>query len=171
MNEWISTEERLPEERVWVLGFLEYPDIVDGPYVETVRIVKGITKEERKILQEKGDKRGFQYSMGDVVDGNNSLPYVWLTTNCSKYHGSEIIAWMPMPKLFKEPTFTITKRCMCCRKFVRIEVLEEDYKKYVNGALIQNAFPNMRVADREFLISGICEDCQNDIFIEDDEEV
>ena len=170
MSEWISTEERLPEEKVWVLGFLEYPGAVDGSYVEPVQIVKGITKEEREILREKGDKRGFQYYMGDVVDGVNALPYEWQGTGSAKYCGSSIIAWMPMPKPFKEPTFTITKKCVCCRKFVRIEVLKESYKKYKKGALIQDAFPDMRIADREFLISGICENCQNDIFIEDDEE-
>jgi hypothetical protein len=63
------------------------------------------------------------------------------------------------------------KKCVFCHRFVEIEMSAEGYKKYIEGALIQDAFPNMRIADREFLISGICEDCQNDIFIEDDEEV
>lgn len=66
----------------------------------------------------------------------------------------------------------ITKKAKCvfCHKLVEIKMPAEGYKKYVEGALIQDAFPNMRIADREFLISGICENCQNDIFIEDDEE-
>ena len=63
------------------------------------------------------------------------------------------------------------KKCVICHRFVEIKMFAEGYKKYIEGALIQDAFPDMRIADREFLISGICEDCQKDIFIEDDEEV
>ena len=31
-------------------------------------------------------------------------------------------------------------------------------------------FPTCSVETREFIISGMCRNCQNDIFIEDDEE-
>ena len=62
------------------------------------------------------------------------------------------------------------KKCVFCHKFVEIKMPVEGYKKYIEGALVQDAFPEMRVEDREFLISGICEDCQNDIFGENDEE-
>lgn len=62
------------------------------------------------------------------------------------------------------------KKCVFCHKFVEIEMSAEGYKKYIEGALVQDAFPEMRVEDREFLISGICEDCQKYVFGEDDEE-
>ena len=162
MNEWISTEEKLPEEKVWVLGFLDYPGSIDGSHVEPVQIVKGITEEERKILREKGDKRGFQYYMGDV-DDVNALPYEWEGTGGYKYHGSDIIAWMPMPKPFKEQIIKKVKRCAFCHKFVEIKMPTEDYKKYIEGAPVQDAFPYMKIADREFLISGVCKDCQNNL--------
>ncbi len=63
------------------------------------------------------------------------------------------------------------KKCVICHDFVEIEMSAEGYKKYIEGALIQDAFPNMRVEDREFLISGICKNCQKDIFDRRDEEV
>jgi len=37
------------------------------------------------------------------------------------------------------------------------------------GKLIQDAMPDVSAENREFLISGICPDCQKEIFITDDE--
>ncbi len=37
---------------------------------------------------------------------------------------------------------------------------------YKNGALIQDAFPEMSADDREILISGICKKCQDETFEE-----
>ncbi len=66
----------------------------------------------------------------------------------------------------------ITKKAKCvfCHKFVEIKMPVDGYQKYLEGELVQRAFPNMKVEDREFLISGICKDCQKSIFGEDDDE-
>lgn len=39
------------------------------------------------------------------------------------------------------------------------------------GKLIQEAMPDVSAENREFLISGICPDCQKNIFTDDDEDV
>ena len=36
-----------------------------------------------------------------------------------------------------------------------IPVTEEQIQAYMNGALIQNAFPNLSADDREFIMTGI----------------
>ena len=36
-----------------------------------------------------------------------------------------------------------------------IPVTEEQVQAYMNGALIQNAFPNLSADDREFIMTGI----------------
>lgn len=66
---------------------------------------------------------------------------------------------------------TIKRTCPFCGCQSEVEVPTEGVKKYQAGAYVQDAFPTCSVETREFIISGMCRDCQNDIFIEDDEEV
>ena len=59
---------------------------------------------------------------------------------------------------------TITNRCPFCGQTHEVEV---DYRSFINwqcGELAQNAFPHLTAEEREQLISGICPDCQRDIF-------
>lgn len=65
----------------------------------------------------------------------------------------------------------INKMCPFCRGLTTIIVEQEAYNNYINGALVQDAFPHMDLTDRETLISGMCPDCQADFFCEEDEEV
>lgn len=39
-----------------------------------------------------------------------------------------------------------------------LDVTEEQFYAYQNGALIQNAFPHLSADDREFILSGITPD-------------
>ena len=39
-----------------------------------------------------------------------------------------------------------------------IEVTDEQVQAYMDGALIQNAFPNLSAGDREFIKTGITEE-------------
>lgn len=59
---------------------------------------------------------------------------------------------------------TVVVKCPFCGAETVINVPVEGIKKYKDGALIQNAFPNMTAEEREVLISGICFECQKKVF-------
>lgn len=55
--------------------------------------------------------------------------------------------------------------CPFCGTDTAIEVDADGYFAWkYEGELIQNALPNLDPSKRELLISGICEDCQKNIF-------
>lgn len=54
---------------------------------------------------------------------------------------------------------------------VDLPITEEQLKAYTQGALLQNAFPNLSAADREFIKSGITDAEWKDMFGGDAEEV
>lgn len=59
----------------------------------------------------------------------------------------------------------ITKVCPFCGKITAIEVTEEQmFAYFFTDELVQNIFPEMEASTREVLISGICKDCQKEIF-------
>lgn len=62
----------------------------------------------------------------------------------------------------------IITRCTICNKKVQIEVTEDQYnelKKPRNERrLIQEILPDHTLEEREMLISGICNECFNDMF-------
>ena len=60
-------------------------------------------------------------------------------------------------------------RCPFCGNVTLLSVVEEDFQKWQGGALIQDAMPYMDRESRETLISGICLECQKDVF-DDDED-
>jgi len=53
----------------------------------------------------------------------------------------------------------IEKTCIFCGKTKEIHVNQQAYEKWQEGALIQNAMPDLPIGDREMLISSICEPC------------
>ena len=61
-------------------------------------------------------------------------------------------------------------RCPMCGAINTMVVNEANYQKWQNGALTQDAFPYLDADEREMLISGICSDCWNKMFSEDEEE-
>lgn len=61
-------------------------------------------------------------------------------------------------------TIKIKTHCGCCNKDHYVLVKKEDYEKYKNGALVQNAFPYLSAAEREMLITGICDACWKKMF-------
>lgn len=60
----------------------------------------------------------------------------------------------------------ITNICPFCGDLSQVLVNEEDYKKYLEGEMVQNCFPYLNATEREVIISGICPTCQNNIFNE-----
>lgn len=62
---------------------------------------------------------------------------------------------------------TLVRRiCPCCGAKIALYVRKADYELWQNGASVQYAFrsPMYTPGDREFFISGMCEDCQRDVF-------
>ena len=64
-----------------------------------------------------------------------------------------------------------TRKCMHCGNagFV-FPVWHEDYARYMNGAKVQDAFPNMPAALREQIKTGIHPECWDEIFPEEEED-
>lgn len=61
--------------------------------------------------------------------------------------------------------------CPFCHKTTIIQVVEEDYLAWkFDGVLIQNAMPYLPANVREMLISGLCDDCQDEMFSCPDDE-
>lgn len=105
--EWISVDERLPEENVYVLIAVENS-------IQVARIIKGISEEEREKMKNgelpdpeelcfAADKiitlrRSQLYRSGDVW-GNNLVPYYWKANGGPmEWFGQNITHWMPLPE-------------------------------------------------------------------------
>lgn len=54
--------------------------------------------------------------------------------------------------------------CPFCNKTSRLSYRPEDLQAYRSGKNIREAFPKMNSFERELLISGICFDCQEQVF-------
>ena len=106
-QEWISVDERLPEENVYVL-------IAVGNSIQVARIIKGISEEKREKMKNgelpdpeescfAADKiitlrRSQLYRSGDVW-GNNLVPYYWKANGGPmEWFGQNITHWMPLPE-------------------------------------------------------------------------
>ena len=71
---------------------------------------------------------------------------------------------------FEHPV-TIICTCPRCHKVHEVVVDFEDYTNYQMGdANIQDAFPYLSANEREYILTGFCEDCWNDLFADEDEE-
>lgn len=66
---------------------------------------------------------------------------------------------------------TFERPCVFCGKVHSVDVMEYEFRLWREGTLIQEAMPDTSVEDREFLISGICPKCQEDIFGVDDDDL
>lgn len=67
---------------------------------------------------------------------------------------------------------TVSVSCTCpfCGKVTEVLVPARGYRLWQEGELIQNALPDLCLTDRETLISGLCLDCQADVFDAEMEE-
>lgn len=64
-------------------------------------------------------------------------------------------------------TITVKGECPLSGKAWSLTVQVDQYDAWVNGALIQNAFPTLTAGQRELLISGICPEAWTETFGED----
>ena len=61
---------------------------------------------------------------------------------------------------------TILFTCPICGCEHELAVDFEQYLTYQSGELVQDAFPHMSPTDRERFVSGLCPDCQEEVFKE-----
>lgn len=60
-------------------------------------------------------------------------------------------------------------KCSFCGFDHDVPIEIEDYFRWVEGELLQNAAPYLSVNDREMLISKTCSTCYDELFPEEDE--
>lgn len=65
-----------------------------------------------------------------------------------------------------DPEFLVAVRgpCYQCRAPQEVIVPDAALRKFRAGGFAQNCFPNLTADQREFLISGICGTCWNEMF-------
>lgn len=56
-------------------------------------------------------------------------------------------------------TIVVHTKCPFCLLHSNINVPAEGYQDWLDGALIQNALPELSASARELLITGICDTC------------
>ena len=61
---------------------------------------------------------------------------------------------------------SVTFECPMCGAYHTLTVDMTRFLLYQGGMLVQDAFPEMSPTDRERFISGLCPDCQKEIFVE-----
>ena len=55
--------------------------------------------------------------------------------------------------------------CDDCGDIIQISGTKQQWRQYDEGRLIiQHIFPELSIAEREIMISGICKDCFNNLF-------
>lgn len=62
----------------------------------------------------------------------------------------------------------ITGPCYYCKSPQTVQVAISDLARFRDGVYAQNCFSYLSPADREFLISGICGKCWDDMFSTED---
>jgi hypothetical protein len=64
---------------------------------------------------------------------------------------------------------TFEKQCCACNTIHVITVEDDKYRRWREGELIQNVWPEKSIVDREIMISGTCGPCFDQLFKEDSE--
>ena len=64
----------------------------------------------------------------------------------------------------------VITRCPFCGRGHEVEVNESDYWDWDDGVHVQDAFPYLSAGEREMLVSGICPDCWDKMFGQEEDE-
>ncbi len=67
-------------------------------------------------------------------------------------------------------TLRVDGPCIYCQSPQSVTVPAADLIKFGQGGFAQDCFPALAAEQREFLISGICGKCWDQMFLPDDEE-
>lgn len=63
----------------------------------------------------------------------------------------------------------IDNSCMICKEQNQIYIFEKDYKAWMDGSYIQDAFPYLSPQQREIIKTGIHPDCWAKLYPPEDE--
>lgn len=69
----------------------------------------------------------------------------------------------------KEKDLIIQINCPFCGAIHTVEVNSGEFYEWQDGARIQEAMPHLSPTEREQLISGLCPDCQSEVFGDEDD--
>ena len=58
----------------------------------------------------------------------------------------------------------VERTCPFCGTRSTVSVPTTGFRAWQDGELIQNTMPDLNATAREFLISGMCRDCQDSMF-------
>lgn len=64
---------------------------------------------------------------------------------------------------------TISGPCYHCGQQISVSTKDGDLLDFRNGKFAQDAFPYLSAGEREFLISGFCNECWDKLFSEPEE--
>lgn len=65
---------------------------------------------------------------------------------------------------------TVKCTCISCHVDYSLNVKPLDYLRWSQGMHVQTAFPYLSPSERELFISGICGECYDKIFADEDED-
>jgi len=116
MNEWISTNNKLPKNNTYVLAhIIDRPwgdsDDQESIFYKVLKFEKGISQKERELMkqgkidcpmikwQDETESPRWKVQTGADEEGNNEKPYHWTEFGPGSYFGQEIDYWMDIPKL------------------------------------------------------------------------
>lgn len=68
------------------------------------------------------------------------------------------------PNYFKGAKAKLVNTCISCVQDIELIVIESDYQAYLSGRNVKDAFPYLTEGQREILISGLCDDCFENLF-------
>ena len=63
----------------------------------------------------------------------------------------------------------VSTDCPQCDKMSLVRVSDEGFRAWRNGQLIQLAMPELSPSEREMLVTGICPECWEKMWGEDDD--
>lgn len=67
-------------------------------------------------------------------------------------------------------TVAVSGPCYSCGKKQSVQVDSVAFEKFKSGRFVQDCFPSLPADEREFLISGICSTCWDDMFPSEDDD-
>jgi hypothetical protein len=93
-----------------------------------------------------------------IIYWRTSIPLHYANNFCYLYEGTD-----SDHHIFKGS-------CRVCKQPITVEVLAEALHKYEQGGYIQDCMPMLSPDDREFLMSGTCGKCWDELFQEENDD-
>ena len=99
MSEWISPEDRLPENNTYVLvrycyGNWHDRDDQERCVIKVMKFKRGLTVAEKKALPHTDLRKGMT-NVNDE-DGNNRRGYRWDSFGAGSFFGQDVDFWQPI---------------------------------------------------------------------------